>query len=335
MPRLNAFTNRIIVGKGLIRIQNFIFNKIISSNTQNYNLRNDAVAAGWNGISPLVATITVNSGVYVWSDDTAIAGFDTGSMPAGSSMNMTNNGFIIGKGGNASINYLTPNGQDGGPAMNISCPVSITNNSFIAGGGGAGGMGAYNNTGANTGANGFYVGGGGGAGGGSAGVNAGGAVGVVGAGATTILSTNPTRGNPTTAGQSGGGGGRILPAVNPSPTYGTSFAFNVATANSASGRGGEAGGGGASAAAGGVNSTKSISTSQGARLNEPGGEGNSSAQFVGDGGGGGGWGAVGGSGKGDKSNIIFSNGGAGGKAVNLNGNTVTWLANGSRWGAIS
>ena len=41
----------------------FVFNATIASNVSNYNLYTQAAAAGWNGIIPLKATITINSGV--------------------------------------------------------------------------------------------------------------------------------------------------------------------------------------------------------------------------------------------------------------------------------
>jgi hypothetical protein len=50
------------------------------------------------------------------------------------------------------------------------------------------------------------------------------------------------------------------------------------------------------------------------------------------GGGGGGWGASGGN---SPIATAASIGAVGGKAVNLNGFTVTWLTNGNRYGAIS
>jgi hypothetical protein len=322
MPRLNAFTNRIIVGKGLIR--NFIFNKIISSNTQNYNLRNDAVAAGWNGISPLVATITVNSGVYVWSDDTAIAGFDTGSnFLVGTTLSIINNGFIIGRGGNG---VYRANGTAGGPAMNIGYPVSITNNSYIAGGGGGGGStGGQNVT--------YYIAsGGGGAGGGEGGSGidpgtggAGGAPGLEGGYGIFYVNSNGTVGW-----SAGGGGGRILPGVGGPATI-------VTAPLGFSGRKNGAPGGGAGGA-GGVGNLFATSMPGGAggSANNPGTTGIfTSGLGVVAGGGGGGWGASGGNSFGTLTGTDYTSAGAGGKAVNLNGNTVTWLANGTRWGAIS
>jgi len=36
---------------------NFVFNQTISTETYAYNLRTAAIAAGWNGVLPLIATI--------------------------------------------------------------------------------------------------------------------------------------------------------------------------------------------------------------------------------------------------------------------------------------
>ncbi len=49
-----------------------VFSFTISSNQQEANLRTLALAAGWDGTSSVTAT--VNAGVYVWSDNTGVAG---------------------------------------------------------------------------------------------------------------------------------------------------------------------------------------------------------------------------------------------------------------------
>jgi hypothetical protein len=300
MPRLNAFTNRILAGKGLTR--NFVFNRIISSNIQNYNLRSDAVAAGWNGITPLAATITVNSGVYVWSDSTALPGFDTGSIfPVGTTLNIVNNGFIIGKGGTgaSATNFGAANaGLPGGPAMSIGYATTIINNSYIAGGGGGGGLFIVTVN------NGSIAGGGGGAGGGAGGTGmrvttprAGGAGGAPGqAGGNGVIGFDD--------GGAGGGGGRILPGARQT---GRSL-------------GGQAGG---------------VGGNNGAGFGGGGGEtgGSAASTNIFPGSGGGGWGAAGGT---DPRGSGQSRApGAGGKAINLNGNTATFTVTGTVWGAIS
>ena len=79
------------------------FNATISANTANYNLRAAAVAAGWNQIAPLNATVTINAGVYVYSTNTGTYAFDTGStFPTGSTLALINNGTILGMGGRGS-----------------------------------------------------------------------------------------------------------------------------------------------------------------------------------------------------------------------------------------
>ena len=49
----------------------FAFNYVISADTANFNVRTAAIAAGWDGIAPLKATVMVNAGVYVYSTSTA------------------------------------------------------------------------------------------------------------------------------------------------------------------------------------------------------------------------------------------------------------------------
>ena len=107
------------------------FEFTISTDTQEANLSTLATAAGWNGTDPL--NVTVASGVYLWSDDTAVGGLTIPSSLNGL-VTITNNGYIIGRGGNSGSN-------DGGPALvNNATGVTLTNSSgaYIAGGGGGG-----------------------------------------------------------------------------------------------------------------------------------------------------------------------------------------------------
>ena len=107
------------------------FEFTISTDTQEANLSTLATAAGWNGTDPL--NVTVASGVYLWSDDTAVGGLTIPSSLNGL-VTITNNGYIIGRGGNSG-------GNDGGPALvNNATGVTLTNASgaYIAGGGGGG-----------------------------------------------------------------------------------------------------------------------------------------------------------------------------------------------------
>lgn len=107
------------------------FSFTISTNAQEANLSTLATSAGWNGSDAL--NVTVASGVYLWSDDTAVGGLTIPSSLNGL-VTLTNNGYIIGRGGDSGNN-------DGGPALvNNATGVTLTNASgaYIAGGGGGG-----------------------------------------------------------------------------------------------------------------------------------------------------------------------------------------------------
>lgn len=133
---------------GAISLSNFYgqstaFNLAINDNTFNYNLRADAVAAGWDQVRPLVCTVTINSGIYVASTSTGTYAFSVnGSYPAGSVLRIINNGYILGCGGTGGTGGAG-NGLAGGPAILASFGVSITNNNTVGGGGGGGGGGGY------------------------------------------------------------------------------------------------------------------------------------------------------------------------------------------------
>lgn len=270
----------------------------ISANTQEANLYSIATNDGWNGSDPIL--VTIQSGVYLWSDSTSTAGLIISSA-FNSLLSIVNNGYIIGKGGNGGT--YTGAGGAGGPAIsNSATGVSITNNSgaYIAGGGGGGG--------------GRYGGGGGGAGGGAGGRSnpssqsnyggAGGSVGAEGAdgsGWNTGLHCfggeaggaggyqDETSGG-SEFGTGGGGGGRILPGTQTAnATVGVSSLYSVGKG----GGGGQAGGNGA--------------TSGNAKR----------------GGGGGGWGAAGGAGVGA--------GGAAGAAIS--GTSISVTNNGTIYGS--
>lgn len=260
------------------------FSATISTNQQELNLRTWALANGWNGTSQ--ATITVASGVYIWSDNTAVAGLTIdGSWSGG--LTLVNNGFIMGKGGNGATAVSTA-GSPGGHAISLGVNVSITNNGYIAGGGGGGGVGS---------GSGWRGYGGGGAGGG------------LGGGGWFSASINQP---PFAGGAPGGYGGG-----NSSEGYGGGRILPGSLANQAGGQGsGSEDGSLAVWQNGGLGGTTNAIGANGAS-----GSGATGA------GGGGGWGANGGSGA--------AGGGAGGKAVNLNGYTVTWVATGTRYGAIS
>lgn len=248
-------------------------------------------------------TITINSGVYMYSTTTASGALIVTGGTTGDTLSIVNNGYIMGMGGTGGTNGGV--GGNGGPAivLGYSATINNTNASAYIGGGGGGGGGST--SGGPT-----YAGGGGGVGGGAGGGPSGGAGGGVGA-----------SGSDGSAVTGGGGGGRVFPGVG---------APGVSNATAA-GKGGTGGGSGA------VRYGKySITGGAGGSSNSAGGNGYYPVTQGGTqaSGGGGGWGASGGTGYGAVSG---SGGGSGGQAVKLNGNTVTWVSGDTTrvWGAVS
>lgn len=115
----------------------------ISSNQTNANLRSLAVAAGWNQSSKVVATI--GSGIYISSNSTGTPALTVnGSFPGG--VELVNNGYIVGRGGNGGVGdrYALGGGSagaSGGLALSVSAAITINNASGVIGGGGGGGGG--------------------------------------------------------------------------------------------------------------------------------------------------------------------------------------------------
>lgn len=273
---------------GLISISDFYgkenkfnFSQTIAVNTTNYNLRNAAIAAGWNQTTVLAATITINSGVYVSSNSTSVSAFDrSGSFPAGSTLTIINNGNIVGMGGSGSqgtgTNGASANGSPGGPALSAGLAATITNNGTIAGGGGGGGGGGATQTSYDKQSQ-VWGGGGGGGGRSSAAANSGG-------GAAGGTNTSPLSNSFQSL---GGNGGTVSGAgTGGAGAYSTIFAD----------RGGNGGNGGAWGSSGGTGEAPTVSG----------------------------------------GTLLYSGkaGGSGGAAVNGNAN-ITWLATGTRLGAIN
>ena len=121
----------------------------LTSSTQGeWDMRAAAIADGWDGSLQLF--VIIDSGVYVWSDNTSTpAMLIAGSFPNG--LTVTVNGFIIGKGGESAVRagVYTQLGQAGGPAIecNSNCSINIGSSGWIGGGGGSGG-GSYGGGGA-------------------------------------------------------------------------------------------------------------------------------------------------------------------------------------------
>jgi len=276
----------------------------ISSNTENaYIDSTELTNNGWGGSEPV--TIVVSSGVYCWSDNSD-PGLDVDVL--GATLTIQVDGYVIGRGGDGGNTSSDSPGDAGNTALRVAQSCTITGSGYIAGGGGGGG-GCYLSGSKDT----SYGGGGGGAGGGVGGSPSGGSGGTVGsAGGDSSLFNGGNGGGAGGSGglgdfggAGGGGGGRIVP--------GTGGARVSLADGTGSGAGGSAG--------------------------DPGGDAYKADTYndMAIGGGGGGWGADGGDGADAGANETNSTavGGAGGKAVEPNGNTITWDWTGTYYGAIT
>lgn len=116
----------------------------ISSNTTNYTLNTGKVSGYIAGRTRV--TLTINSGVYVYSTSTFTPALTVTGFAAGDVINIINNGFIVGMGGAGASapprDTGARNGAAGGPAFRTTVALSLTNNGTIGGGGGGGGASA-------------------------------------------------------------------------------------------------------------------------------------------------------------------------------------------------
>ena len=92
----------------------------------NANLRSLAVAAGWNTVSPVEATVSSFS--YIYSSSTASPALTIdGSWPGG--VTLVNNGYIMGQGGGGGV---TVGGAGAAGGVAISLGVSCTRGVWAA-----------------------------------------------------------------------------------------------------------------------------------------------------------------------------------------------------------
>lgn len=291
----------------------------ISANQTNANLATLATNAGWNGTTKVVATVASN--VYISSTSTGTPALTIpNSFPNG--VELVNNGFIIGMGGNGGNHTWGTTsvtaGAGGGTAINLLRSATITNTSGYIGGGGGGGGTSLSQA--------FLGTGGGGAGGGQGGnsIGSGGAGGSVGGSGSNGGKYFGLVGY-------GGGGGRIIPGSGGAGATSNSYdAFGGSGGGAGGGGGARAGDEGYTGAVGGGGGGWGASGGNG-RV-RPTGEVPITA------GAGGSAGNAGGTPTGSAP-AYQSSGGAGGKGVNLNGNSVTWVGGASStnrvYGAIS
>ncbi len=124
----------------------------ITSDRDNYNLLSELIDLGHNVSVPVDVKVVVNSGVTVQATAVTNAAFETGLLPAGSKVEITNYGTICGKGGQGGAGQAVGGavGQAGGPGIRVQrAAVTIKNlgNIYGGGGGGGGGGAAYNKNG--------------------------------------------------------------------------------------------------------------------------------------------------------------------------------------------
>lgn len=313
------------VASGAINMTNFYSKSWRKSATYTFTTNTAYASVNLGTISGYSSGITdcyvvVSSGIYLYSDDTGSYALTITGGTTGDTLTLTNNGYIMGRGGNGpqwNQNQNHPgSAYGGGPAINMSPSVSTIyvdcQNGYIGGGGGAGG-GYYSNGG----------GGGGGAGGGRGtwqddgyGFQYGHEGGSVG-GYSSEFNTNGSR-----TSDGGTGGGRRMPGDGGAGAL-RGGSYRWAQPAGAGGGGGSGGG-----------STKNASGDGGDGGNggSAGGKGRS-AQGTNQGnggGGGGGWGASGGNlASGQSGQYEYGNYGAGGgKAMDTGGRTINWV-NGS------
>lgn len=112
-------------------------NLVISSDTLDYNIFTEVGSP----TDPVNVVLTIEENVVVGSSDVTQPALNTGSLPVGSTVEIINNGVVVGMGGYGgdAVWNACQTGQDGGTALSISLPVTITNNGIIGGGGGGGG----------------------------------------------------------------------------------------------------------------------------------------------------------------------------------------------------
>jgi len=172
----------------------FSFSIVIAADTTNYNWTTALTGLGWDGITPVVGTLTINTGVYVYATSTGNYGLTQGgAFPSGSVPTLSVLGSIHGQGGAGGAGgsfTIGANGSPGGPALLLQSATIITGNGSIFGGGGGGGGAGANNT----------PGPGGAGGGGGAGKSPG----AGGAGGNNGTPGNPGNTGGTTTGGTGG-----------------------------------------------------------------------------------------------------------------------------------
>lgn len=134
---------------GLVKT-GFVWRPTISADVTNWVLYSQAIAAGWDGVQPLDAVVTVASGIVLSANSTSLYGFDTGTgFPAGTTLKLIMPGYVCGMGGagGPELTNTAPHAGDGlpgGAALRAQYAITIdATGGVIAGGGGGGSQGAW------------------------------------------------------------------------------------------------------------------------------------------------------------------------------------------------
>ena len=230
----------------------------LSSSTANYTF-NPAKISGYVA-GKTCATLTINSGVYVYSTSTGSAGLSINGWTSGDVVKVNNRGVIAGQGGNGGQGGQgtdstcgTPGcgGGSGGTALSVSFATTICNSGgTVAGGGGGGGGGGGNATrlcavccSCTNGISWRGQSGAGGGGGGRTGLNG------TGGGGGGSGQSRGTPGNPGGGGSNGGPGGGGGGASSSGSQYGVSY-YSSGGPGGCGGGWGSGGGTGASGSGG-------------------------------------------------------------------------------------
>lgn len=85
------------------------------------------------------AKFIVEDGVIVGSDTPSNIAMQTGTWPAGATLTLVNNGYIVGAGGAGQHASSSPSAIGGGLGLDLNHDLTLVNNNIIGGGGGGGG----------------------------------------------------------------------------------------------------------------------------------------------------------------------------------------------------
>lgn len=184
----------------------------VTANTTNFVL---TAAIGTVPVIATTVTVIVNTGVVIQSVTPGTPAMDLSGLPSGSTVNLINNGYIIGRGGNGAEGSVASYPGSGtnlisasvagtgtqaitGPGTGRTFNITNANGHIWGGGGGGGGGGAYDGSSSGNGC--ANSGGGGGGAGGGAGGKGGRGVYIAGGGSSA------NDGSPGGAGPNGAGG---------------------------------------------------------------------------------------------------------------------------------